>query len=311
MKSIDTRGMSREAWLENRKNGIGGSDAAAIMGVHPYKSAYAVWADKMGYSEDRDNEAMRQGRDLEDYVAQRFAAETGKKVARHNKMMIRDGHPYMMANIDRRVVGEKAGLECKTSRDLHLKRYKNGDYPIEYYCQCQHYMAVTGWDKWYLAVLVLGTEFMVFEIPRDEEDIQALTDAEGAFWHSFVETGIQPPTDGMEATGEALGRVFERGDAESTLCWDTDGALADYAALKAAEKALTVKINAAANAIKSAMGEATKLTAPGYSAVWRDQSRSGFDWEAFKTDHPEIALDGYKTTSTSRVFRIFGGINNG
>lgn len=306
MEAIDTRGMDRAQWLNARRRGIGGSDAAAILGVSPYKSAYAVWADKMGYKDDADSEGMRQGRDLEDYVAQRFMAETGKKVVRHNRMIIRPGYPYMLANIDRRVLGEKAGLECKTSRDLHLKRYKNGEYPIEYYCQCQHYLAVTGWDIWYLAVLVFGTEFMVFEIPRDEEDIKELTGAEGAFWHDFVETGIQPPTDGLEATGKALGRVFSHSDGE-TLEWAEDGALAEYAALKAEEKALNMKINAAANKIKSAMGQAGKLTAPSYSAVWREQTRGGFNWEAFRADYPHLDLEPYKTQSVSRVFRVFGG----
>lgn len=306
MEAMDIRGMDRAQWLNARRRGVGGSDAAAILGVHPYKSAYAVWADKMGFGEERDSEAMRQGRDLEEYVAQRFTQETGKKAVRHNRMLIRDGYPYMIANIDRRVLGEKAGLECKTSRDLHLRRYKNGEYPMEYYCQCQHYMAVTGWGKWYLAVLVLGTEFMVFEIPRDEEDIKELTGAEGAFWHGFVETGIQPPADGMEATGRALNRVFASSDG-TALQWDEDGLLAEYAALRTEEKALSARLNATANRIKAAMGRADRLTSPGYSAVWREQRRGGFDWAAFRADHPGIDLEHYKTQSVSRVLKVFGG----
>ena len=84
----DSRNLSHEEWLELRKQGIGGSDAGAIMGVHPYKGAFGVWADKKGYSEAvEDNEAMRQGRDLEDYVARRFAEKTGLTVRREYGMM--------------------------------------------------------------------------------------------------------------------------------------------------------------------------------------------------------------------------------
>ncbi|GHU76467.1 hypothetical protein AGMMS49992_22190 [Clostridia bacterium] len=139
---IDMRGMSREQWLEERRKGIGGSDAAAILGKNSFKSAYTVWADKMGHSDDGDSEAARQGRDLESYVAQRFVEETGVKVARVNSILVSKEYPWMRANIDRRIVsgGAFVGLECKTSRDIWLQKFKNGEYPLEYYAQCQHYI---------------------------------------------------------------------------------------------------------------------------------------------------------------------------
>ena len=77
----DTRAITHDEWLALRRTGIGGSDAGAIMGVSPYKGAYSVWADKIGKLPPiEDNEAMRQGRDLEDYVARRFAEKTGLRV---------------------------------------------------------------------------------------------------------------------------------------------------------------------------------------------------------------------------------------
>ena len=182
----DVRELTHDQWLENRKSGIGGSDAGAIMGVNPYRGAYSVWADKLGKTDPvDDNEALRQGRDFEEYVARRFAEKTGLRVRREYGMLRSDAWPWMVANIDRRIIGERAGLECKTSRDIHMKRYKNGDFPLEYYCQCLHYLAVTGWDKWYLAVLVYGTDLLTFEIKREdvEDDIGALIKAEESFWH--------------------------------------------------------------------------------------------------------------------------------
>ena len=72
-KLVSTLDLSKEEWLRYRKQGIGGSDAGAICGFNPYRSAMQVYYDKTSDEiEDIDNEAMRQGRELEDYVAQRF-----------------------------------------------------------------------------------------------------------------------------------------------------------------------------------------------------------------------------------------------
>ena len=79
---ISTLNLSKEDWLRYRKCGITGTDAGAILGVNPYRSAFQVYCDKNSETiENIDNEAMRQGRDLEDYVAQRFTEATGLKGA--------------------------------------------------------------------------------------------------------------------------------------------------------------------------------------------------------------------------------------
>ena len=114
-KTISTVGMHRETWLRLRKTGIGGSDAGAICGVNPYSSSLNVYLNKLSYQiEDTDNEPMRQGRDLEEYVARRFMEETGLKVRRSNKMYRSNEYPFMLADVDRLIVGQNAGLECKT-----------------------------------------------------------------------------------------------------------------------------------------------------------------------------------------------------
>src|SRR5690606_38820092 len=85
---VKTNGMDRSEWLEWRKKGIGGSDAAAIVGLDKYRSAFDVYAEKVGLkAEEPDNEAMRQGRDLEQYVAERFMEATGKRVRRRNAIL--------------------------------------------------------------------------------------------------------------------------------------------------------------------------------------------------------------------------------
>ena len=179
---------THDEWLNDRLKGIGGSDAGAVLGLNPYKSSYTLWAEKTGRisSYVPDNEAMRQGRDLEDYVAKRFEEETGKKVRRSGFSYQSQKYPFMLANVDRLVVGEDAGLECKTTSVLTKTKYDKGDIPASYYAQCMHYMAVTGASKWYIAVLILNKGFYWYSIERNEEEIQNLIAAESDFWEMVV-----------------------------------------------------------------------------------------------------------------------------
>ncbi len=122
--TISTKNMAREEWLRIRKTGLGGSDAGAVCGLNPYVSRMAVYRDKVSdETELEDNEAMRQGRDLEEYVAQRFMEETGLKVRRSNKMYRSVEYPWMIADVDRMVAGGGAGLECKTVSAYNKDRW--------------------------------------------------------------------------------------------------------------------------------------------------------------------------------------------
>ena len=127
---ISTRSMSRQAWLTERRKTIGRSDAAGIVGLSRYATPYTVWADKTGRLPDQeDNEAMRQGRELEEYVAKRWEESTGKRVRRSNALLYNPSYPFAHADIDRTVVGEDAGLECKTTSALNLRQFRNVEFP--------------------------------------------------------------------------------------------------------------------------------------------------------------------------------------
>ncbi len=178
-KLVSTLNLSHEEWLKYRKQGLGGSDAGAICGLNPYASPMSVYYDKIREdTEETDNEAMRQGRELEDYVARRFMEATGKRVRRANAIFQSEAHPFMLSNVDRMVAGERAGLECKTANSYQLARWKDGAIPAHYLIQCFHYMAVTGSDAWYLAVVILGREFQYRKILRDDEMIENLIQIE-------------------------------------------------------------------------------------------------------------------------------------
>ena len=127
-KLVKTTDITREQWLEYRRTGLGGSDAAVVMGLTPYRSKIELWADKTGrMPETEDNEAMRTGRDLEQYVAERFCEAAGKKVRRRNYIFQHDEYDFITANVDREIIGENAGLECKTTSAFAKADFDSGE----------------------------------------------------------------------------------------------------------------------------------------------------------------------------------------
>lgn len=297
--------MERSEWLAERRKSIGGSDAAAIVGLNDYASPYSVWADKTGrLPEKEDTESMRQGRDLEQYVADRWMEATGKKCRRRTQILRNRDYPFAHANVDRWVVGEKAGLECKTTRSLNLKQFQNGEFPDHYYVQCVHYMAVTGAERWYLAVLVLGTGFYTYTIERDEDEIAALMDTEWRFW-TYVEKDTPPPTDGTEATADALKAIYKGGDTKGDVdLFGLKDALDRYTAAKQSIKELELAARTAENEIKEYMGDSEVGRCGQILVTWKRQTRKNFNKLLFEAAHPEIDLSRYYKNSISRPFKI-------
>ena len=302
-KTLD---MPREQWLELRKKGIGGSDSAAIVGLDRYRSPFDVYADKLGLKQEQeDNEAMRQGRDLEQYVAERFMEATGKKVRRRNAMLQHPEYPFMIADIDRWVVGENAGLECKTTPVLNKAKFSQGEFPPRYYVQCMHYMAVTGADRWYLAVLVLNKSFHVFTIERDEAEIQALIVAEKDFWENHVLKQIPPAPDGTESTSELIKQLFpEAREREEIALYGHEDKIQQYLELDAQVKELTQKRDALKQELQLAMSDAEIGRAQGYVIEWKNQVRQTLDTQRLKKEQAEIYEKYLKPAQTVRIFKI-------
>ena len=302
-KTLD---MPREQWLELRKKGIGGSDSAAIVGLDRYRSAFDVYAEKIGLKpEQPDNEAMRQGRDLEQYVAERFMEATGKKVRRRNAILQHPEHPFMLANIDRWVVGENAGFEAKTTSVLNRCKFSQGEFPPNYYVQCIHYMAVTGAERWYLAVLVLNKAFHVFTIERDEAEIAALVQAEKHFWEEHVLKQIPPTPDGSESTSEIIKQLFpEAREREEVALYGHEEKIQQYLELDARVKELTQERDAIKQEIQLALANAEIGRAQGYIVEWKNQVRQSLDTKKLKSEQIEIYEKYLKPAQTVRIFKI-------
>lgn len=193
LRLVNTRNMLHEDWLEYRRLGIGGSDAAGICGLSRYKSPMGVYLEKLGELPPvEDNPKMKAGRILEPVIADWFADDSGYKVWRQNAIFQHPEHPFMLANIDRWLPGQNAGLECKNTSEYCKDNWSGTQAPAEYILQCNHYMAVTGADRWFIAVLIGGWDFQWRVIERDDELIRNLITIEKGFWEDHVMAKVPP-----------------------------------------------------------------------------------------------------------------------
>lgn len=281
-----------EKWLEARTLGIGGSDAAVIMGMNQYKSPYQLWLEKTGQVEPPDlsgNQYVYWGARNESNIADWFQEETGKKVKRLGTLRSKE-YPFMLANVDRTVVGENAGLEIKTAGVRQYRKWKDDEIPDAYYCQCLHYMAVTGADYWYIAVLLGGNEAKWKRIERNEEDIQHLIMAETDFW-KLVETRTPPPVDGSDSCAAALSAQYKGGDPNYSIILppDVDGVIASLEDDKAIMDALKKQITEKENRLKALLGNAEEGATDHYRVLWKTQAgRSSVPLAKIKKQAPDI-----------------------
>ena len=279
---------NKEEWKKLRHQYIGGSDAAAVVGLNPFASAYSLWAEKTnrvdGFS---GNLATEVGTYLEEFVAKKFEEETGKKVRRENHSILNDQYPWAIANVDRLVVGEDAGLEIKTTSELNMKSFKNGEYPSQYYAQCVHYLAMTGKQRWYLAVLIGNKEFKWFTIERDEDEIAALMAAEEEFWKCVTENR-PPEADGHKSTTETIKTIFAESNDENVSLFGYEDCLKQYLALGKQIKELKTLQDEMANKVKSFMGTAGKGESDHYKVSWTSAVKKAY----------------YVNESVTRTFRV-------
>lgn len=279
-----------QKWLQTRNAGIGGSDASVIVGLNPYKSPYQLWLEKTGQAEAPDlsgNQYIYWGHKNESNIADWFQEDTGKKVRKLGTLRSR-AHPFMLANVDRAVMGEEAGLEIKTAGVSQAKKWKGDEIPDAYYCQCLHYLAVTGADRWYIAVLIGGNEAIRKTVERNDEDIKALIEAEKDFWDHVV-TRTPPPVDGSASCAAALSERFKGGGESIILPSRTDTMIESLQNDKSVMDALKKQIAQKENAIKELMGDAEEGATDHYRVLWKTQSgRESAPLAKIKKSAPDI-----------------------
>ncbi len=304
-EKIPLAGVSSIEWLHLRKSGIGGSDAGAICGVNPYSSAMKVFQDKAsGKVEEQDSEAVRIGHDLEEYVAQRFMEATGLKVRKSNFMYRSMEHPFMIADVDRLVVGEDAGLECKTASAYNADKWADGNIPLHYVMQCYHYMAVTGKRTWYIAAVILGREFTYRRLDWDDELIDRLIRIEGDFWNNHVVPGIMPPPDGSKACDEVLEQYFHTAKKASTIkLVGFDEKLRRREEILGFISELQEEQKQIEQEVKLYMQDNESASSERFRVSWKNIDATKLDTKRIREEKPELYAD-YAKVSSYRRFEV-------
>ncbi|MBK1691112.1 YqaJ viral recombinase family protein [Ectothiorhodospira mobilis] len=292
---VATLDMPEEVWLSLRGLGIGASEAAAAVGASEHRTPFEIAERKLGLAADdadanyRRRQKMAMGHVMEPVTAARFAEFTGLNVQNFNCMLAHPEHPFMMANIDRRIVGvtdaQSAWLELvmgQTVKGPGVAELKNvefakgwgkpdnvhttgglcttGEVPEDYFIQVQHQLAVTGYEWGFLVVTIAGWETRWYPILRDDELIDDLIALEGELW-ATIQRGEMPEIDVEHPKAiELLKRLYP----------GTDGSMVDLAELehwrkveqqaKEEIKALETTAKVARARILKAMGDAAVAT---------------------------------------------------
>ncbi len=315
LKLVRTRDLSRDEWLTVRRQGIGSSDAAAAVGLNPYKSQLQLWMEKTGrdgalpvVDPSDEQSPMYWGTLLEPIVAAHYTRRSGHRVRRVNAVLQHPEHSWMLANIDREVVGasDVQILECKTA-GIHGARLWRDGVPEYVQLQVMHQLAVTGKQAADVAVLLGGQELQVFRIERDDTLIAQLVVLEQQFW-GYVERDQQPPADGSASAELALRCLYPR-DSGTTLDFSTDlemsGVFSDLLAVREVITTQTALESQLKQRIQQRMGEATRAVFEIGEVSWkRSKDGTSLDTTQLLKDHPEMAQTYAMTKPGSRRFLV-------
>lgn len=328
---VDIEHLSREDWLSYRREGIGGSDVAAIMGISPFATIRDLYYDKIGVTpvieEEESNWVAKEvGHRLEDLVAEIFSKKTGLEVFPVRKMFRHPLYPFMVADVDffiRFPDGSYGILECKTCNYNARDKWDDNAIPANYVYQVRHYLAVMNMKQAYIACLYGNNEneFVIRSIERDMLEEEEIIDQEAYFWREYVEKKVEPPYTGKPdlilASIRKYGGYADKSIPEINITSLDAKKLDKYLSLSE-EKSLLEKRKKEIDAEQRALSVPyVELLGQGCKAVLDDgtcryritynptvQTRIGKEqMEKLKIQHPKI-YNEYTKTTESRTFRI-------
>lgn len=300
--------VNNEEWHNLRSNGLGGSDIGTMLGLNANKSPYQLWLEKTGQIEAPDISSKLQvqiGNELEDFIARLFEQESGMKVQRDNKTHYHKEHHFLLANIDRKIVGEKALLECKTTGAFSANQWDEDEIPASYIMQVQHYLNVLDYDYAYIAVIIGNHDFKFKRIERDQELIDMYTKEAIKFWNENVLKNVAPEIDGSLATKEALNLVDYEPLNSLSILSSQKQKLVELGNVKAQIKELTQYQTEIENKLKNYMyeNEADELLSDEFKVTWKETKRTSIDTKALKKEMPDV-YEQYSKETTYKRFTV-------
>lgn len=283
--------IGRAEWLRQRRNGIGGSDAAAVLGLSKWATPFDVWLQKRGEIEERpDSDRLWWGRMLEEPIAKRYTYETGRKLVSLEDMLAHPEHPELIANPDRIAPSDEIGVEIKTADVFTADQWGEpgtDEIPQAYVVQCLHYMAVTGFDRWDCAVLLGGSDFRIYTIRRDLALEREMIDRLCSWWRRHIIEGERPPIQASPETERWLKQAFPCHVSDDLAAADAEmeQALEALAVVRETLADITAQEAALENTIKAAIGDGAGLIGAKWKASWKKSAGwMKTDWEAVARD---------------------------
>ncbi|MGC9540223.1 YqaJ viral recombinase family protein [Streptomyces sp. UG1] len=308
-----------DQWHAARQLGLGGSDIAAVLGLHRYKGPLHVWEEKQGRGDHTDSEAAECGRELEAVIARLFSRRAGLEIAPAPGTLQHIEHAWMLANLDRLVIERTPALgipsvvplECK-NRSEYQARDWDDEVPDEPALQLHWYLAVTGYGHGYVAALIGGNRLRWHRIDRDDELIEHLVEYCGDWWQRHVVEGAPPPPDGSKATTQLLAHLWDAKEDATAEVDPVEALLLKQRRRELKEQitSLGEDLDEVENQMKAMLGEAEVALTGGRTAfTWRANGTfaakrfreaepklaaeytrlaPAVDIERFKADHPEI-----------------------
>lgn len=309
---MDLATVDRAAWLERRRKGIGGSDAAAILGLSPWRSALGTAVDKKGLGaatdEDDDNDVLRFGRRMEEpilkWFAEDFEREEGMPIVVHRTpyMYASVARPWQIGDIDGLMVTDDGvgGIEVKTHDRYALKAYGTDAVPDWVEPQVQHYMAVTGLT-WFYVVALIGRKLLWRRVERDKAAIEHIINEEEHFYRKYMLTDALPPPAGLDSDDDIIRALYGLSDSQDEVVLAEDSLLAqEYTEAVGAEKAAAETKARCRQTIQLHMGTAKYATCGGYRATWTRFQQKRLDLDLLRQEQPEIAERYTRTAPATR-----------
>ena len=300
---VKTAGMGREEWLRWRTKGIGGSDVSVIAGVNPFRSIFQLWLEKTGQvePEETENDNTHFGNVLEPVIKREFSKRTGLKVRAKRALLQSEEYPFMLADLDGVIYenGKMNLFEAKTASAYKQEIWEKG-IPEEYVLQVQHYMAVTGAEKTYLAALVGGNRFYWKVVRRDEQKIAEIIALEKAFWEENVLAGKEPVPDGSGATTDFLNEKYASSNGNTILLPEEAlGLCRRYEELSGQLNELQDKKDAVSNQLKNFLKNNESGVIGEYRVTWKQVTSTTFDKKRLEKENRAL----YEEYLTKRQYR--------
>ena len=288
--------LTREQFLEVRRQGIGASDVAAIMGLNPFKTAVGVYMEKVGLTPDVPNENMEWGKEFEQIIAARFADKTRLRIEWLGDLTVIGPEPWMFAHPDFKIAHEPHGGEAKMTGGYDKDAWGEegtDQIPDYYVTQAQWQMLCTGWESVFVTVLFSGRARIQkhYRVWNDPEMAAMMMEGTRDFWEKHVVPQLQPALDWSPASKEYLARRFPSVVEKVREATDEEAALAgEYARVHATFGALEKVKESLANQIKEKIGDYGSVIGEGFKLSW--------------SQYPEVKYEVHK--KAGRSLRVSG-----